>query len=146
MAGAIDHAAPRDLAPEVDGRYLVRPIPNDDVYFFEKTIDNSRVIRQADPTAGRACWKVIGTTLAGSVLMIALLLPTLYSLLAGYQIEALRQERQRLENELAALDFAEAKLISPERLEALARMQQFVDPAPQSVVYLEGKEGKLARR
>ena len=51
--------------------------------------------------------------------------------MAGYKIEALRQERQRLELDRAALELAEAKLLSPARLEQLARMQRFVDPAPE---------------
>jgi hypothetical protein len=32
---------------------LLRALPNDDVYFYSKKIDNSRVIRQADPEACR---------------------------------------------------------------------------------------------
>ncbi len=51
--------------------------------------------------------------------------------MAGYRMEALRQERQRLELDRASLELAETKLLSPARLEELARMQRFVDPAPQ---------------
>ena len=57
--------------------------------------------------------------------------------MAGYRMEALRQERQRLELDRAALELQETKLLSPARLEELARMQRFVDPAPESVVYLD---------
>ena len=141
-----DKVEPRGDAVECDSQYMVRAIPNDDVYFYAKTIDNSHVVRQVDPGARRAAWKVIGTTLGGAMLLMTLLLPSLYGLLAGYQLEALRAEHQKLENERATLELKEAKLVSPERLEALAKMQQFIDPAPESVVYLPGKDAKLARR
>ncbi len=61
-------------------------------------------------------------------------------LMAGYKMEALRQERQRLELDRASLELAETKLLSPARLEELARMQRFVDPAPEAVVYLDGNK------
>ena len=42
-------------------------------------------------------------------------------------------------NESAALEIREAQLLSPARMQELARMQQFVDPPPQKVVYLDGQ-------
>jgi cell division protein FtsL len=60
--------------------------------------------------------------------------------MAGYKMEALRQERQRLELDRASLELEETKLLSPARLEQLARMQRFVDPAPEAVVYLDANK------
>ena len=31
-------------------------LPNDDIYFYSKKIDNSRLVRQADPGARGECW------------------------------------------------------------------------------------------
>jgi len=144
-AKAYDQAEPHTY--EEAGACLLRSFPNEDIYFFAKKIDNSRVVGEADPAARRVCWKLIGSCVAIAVLVIAVLLPGLYGLIAGYRIEALHQERQRLEIERAALQLDETKLLSPARLEKLAQEQQFVDPAPQKVVYLEGRpEGILARR
>ena len=70
-----------------------------------------------------------------------MLLPSAYGLLAGYQIQTLRGEAQRLASEQASLELQEAKLVSPARMEELARMQQFVDPEAQKVVYLDSKDG-----
>jgi hypothetical protein len=131
---------------EVDP-FEVPPFPNEDVFLYVKRIDNSQVLRESDPTARKVCWRLIGSSFAIAVLVIGLLLPTLYGLIAGYRMEALRQERQRLDLDRASLELAEAKLLSPARLEELAKMQQFIDPAPQKVVYLDNKsEQKLAQR
>jgi cell division protein FtsL len=110
------------------------------VYLYVKHIDNSRVLREADPAARQICWRLIGSSFAFALVVIALLLPTVNRLMAGYKMEALRQERQRLELDRASLELAETKLLSPARLEQLARMQRFVDPAPEAVVYLDANK------
>ena len=124
----------------------MRPFANEDIFFYVKRIDNSRVVREADPEARQACWKMIGSVVAAAVLLIGVLLPGAYGLLAGYQIQSLRQEAQRLANEQASLELQEAQLLSPARMEELARMQQFVDPPPQKVVYLDGQSMRRSRR
>jgi cell division protein FtsL len=119
----------------------VRCFANEDIYFHIKRIDNSRVVRQADPKTGGVCWKMIGSVAAAAVLLIGVLLPSAYGLLAGYQIQALKEEAKRLANEQASLELEEAKLLSPERMEELAREQQFIDPEPQKVIYLDANHG-----
>jgi len=123
-----------------EDRFEVPAFPNEDVYLYVKHIDNSRVLREADPAARQTCWRLIGSSFAFAVVVIALLLPSVNRLMAGYKMEALRQERQRLELDRAALELEETKLLSPARLERLARIQRFVDPAPEAVVYLEGNK------
>ena len=117
---------------------------NEDLYFYVKRIDNSRVVRATDPAVGGTCWKLIGSVVAAVVLLVGVLLPSAYGLMAGYQIQSLRREGQRLATEQASLELQEARLLSPQRMEELARIQQFIDPAPQKVVYLEGQQGSLA--
>src|ERR1700692_508470 len=119
----------------------VRAFANEDIYFFVKRIDNSRLVRQVDPRAGGVCWKTIGSIGAAALLLIGVLLPSAYGLLAGYQIQSLKSEAQRLASEQASLELQEAKLVSPARMEELARQQQFIDPEPEKVVYLDSKDG-----
>jgi hypothetical protein len=126
-------------AQTAGGNAEVRPFANEDIFFHIKRIDNSRVVRAADPQARQVCWKMIGSVVVAAVLLVAVLLPGAYSLLAGFQIQALRQDAQRLANERASLELQEAQLLSPARMEELARIQQFVDPPPQKVVYLDGQ-------
>ncbi len=92
------------------------------MYLYVKHIDNSRILREADPAARKTCWRLIGSSFAFAVIVIALLLPSLNRLMAGYKMEALRQERQRLELDRASLELEETKLLSPARLEQLARI------------------------
>lgn len=115
----------------------VRPFANEDIYFYTKRIDNSKVRREIDPAAGQACWKMIGTVTAAAVLVVFVLMPSAYGLLAGYQIEELRQEAQRLETERAGLEIEQAALVSPARMRELAKEQHFIDPEPTKTVYLE---------
>jgi hypothetical protein len=117
----------------------LRPFPNDDVYLHVKRIDNSRVIRAEDPHTPRVCWKMIGGVSTAAVLLIGMLLPSGYRLMAGYQLEELRRERGLLARQISELETSEAKLLSPERLAELARLQDFADPDPSRIIHLEGK-------
>jgi hypothetical protein len=137
--------AETETAREEAASYFLRPLPNEDVAFYIKRIDNSLVVRQADPQARSTCWRSIVVACSAAVLLIALLLPSAYGLLAGYQIERLRKENVELQSLARSLEIDEAKLLTPERLEELARIQQLVDPAPDKVVYLEPKaDGTVA--
>lgn len=144
FAGRLEDEAAETARRQEQNLYRLRAVPNEDVYFFVKRIDNSSVVRQADPTSSGVCWKVSASACIAVLMMIGVLLPSAYGLLAGYHVQALRQEQQRLVTERSALELEEAKLMSPKRLEELARMQSFVDPAPQKVVYLESKGRSLA--
>src|SRR4030081_2618027 len=91
----------------------VRTFANEDIYFFVKRIDNSRLVRQAEPGAPGVCWRTIGSGGAAALLLIGVLLPSAYGLLAGYQIQSLKSEAQRLAGEQASLELQEAKMLSP---------------------------------
>jgi len=127
--------------------FLIRPIANEDIYHFVKRIDNTHVVRDADPRAGRACWKVIGTGVASTVALMVLLLPSVFSLLAGYQIQTLRSERQQLQIAIATAELEESRLLSPAALDKVARERNYVAPAPDRMVYLDGNRdgSRLAR-
>jgi hypothetical protein len=133
-------------ARSIDVSNRLRSFANEDIYFYVKRIDNSSVVRESDPAAREACWKMIGTAVAAVALFVSVLMPSAYGLLAGYQIESLRQEGQRLTAERAELELNEASLLSPAHIQELARAQQFVDPAPEKVVYLDSRgDTELAR-
>jgi uncharacterized protein HemX len=127
-------------APLVSGsRTRLRAFPNEDIYFHIKPIDNSAVIRLADPESERASLKMVAAAGIAAAVLIGVLMPKGYGVLAGYQIQTLRQEQEHLLADQAALELREASLMSPERMQVLAKEQQFVDPAPERIVYLEGQ-------
>ena len=116
----------------------LRPLPNEDVYLFVKRIDNSAVIRAADPAARRARSRSAFTGFAAAALIIAGLIPAAYNTMAGFHIESLRAEQTRLKQQAAALELEEAGLLSPQRLEKMAKSLKMMEPAPTSVEYLSG--------
>ena len=139
--------APHALVADPREAFRLRKFPNEDVHLFVKRIDNSRVVRDSDPRSRRKCWNMIVSACAVAVFLTGLFLPSVQGLLAGYNIETLRQEKQRLEKERTALDYAETKLLTIEHLHELAERQRFVDSSmPQRFIYLDGKaDGTLAK-
>jgi len=121
------------------GPFVLRALPNEDVYFFSKRIDNSRLVREADPRARGACWSAIGAACLLVALLTSVLAPSVANTMAGYKLQALKQEQQRLIDERRVLEVEEAQLLSPARLEELARGQQLVSPQPGQVVHLDSK-------
>jgi hypothetical protein len=117
----------------------IRAFANEDVFFFTKRIDNSQIVRQHDPAAGRVAWGMIGASMAGAVAIVAVMLPALYGAFAGYKLEELREERAHLTHERVLLELQEAKFLNPRHLQELADKQSFVDPDPSKIVYLDGK-------
>ena len=137
-------AAPLGPQPARDP-FQLRALPFEDVYFRPKKMDNSKLIRQADPRAGGACWTVIGAACLMLAFLGGVLAPSVANTVAGYKLESLRAEAQKLANERRSFELQEAQLLSPERLDRLARGQHLVSPAASQVVRLDNTgEGKVA--
>jgi hypothetical protein len=141
---ALTPPRPRRTAQPADP-YRLRALPNEDVYFFCKRIDNSRILKQKDPRAARECWSAIGAFAVLAILLAGALAPSVWGTFAGYQLQALKQERQRLIDERSTLEVAEASLLSPARLERLARAQRLLEPVAGQVIHLEpSADGSMA--
>jgi hypothetical protein len=123
----------------------LRSLPQEDVVFFCKKIDNSRLVREPDPKAGGTCWNAIGAACLVIVSLGIVLAPRVTNTMNGYQLESLRAEEQRLLDERRALDLQEARLLSPDRLEVLAKGQHLVTPVAGQVYHLETRpDGAVA--
>ena len=130
--------------PERDP-FQLRALPQEDVLFFCKRIDNSRLVREADPQARGACWSAIGAACLLLAVLTSVLVPNVASTLAGYKLQALRVEERQLLDEKRMLELEEAQLLSPQRLEKLAQGQNLVAPFPGQVVRLNAKgDGAVA--
>ena len=122
----------------------LRPIANEDVYLFVKRIDNTGVVRAADPAARIARSRSMITGFIAALVIIVGLVPAAYNTTAGFTLEHLRGEQQALRQQKAKLDAAEARLVSLDRLEQLAQKLKMSEPEPQQVQTLNGKTLSLA--
>lgn len=138
-----------DVPPAVWTRTEVprlRPVANEDVYFWVKKIDNGGVIRAIDPAARKARSRSMATGFAAAILVIAGLVPTAYNITAGFTLEHLRAEQAVLKEEKAKLDSAEAQLVSMDRLSRLAQSLKMTEPQPQQVQTLAGNASSAEAR
>jgi len=119
--------------------HLLRALPNDDILFYCKKIDNSRLVREADPQGRGACWSAIGGACVLAVLLTSAFFPTVATTIAGYKLEALRAEERHLLVERRNLELQEAELLSPARLDKLAKDNNLVTPLSRQVVHLDAK-------
>lgn len=129
-------AAEPQRATRTDDIYRLRALPNEHIHVFIKTIDNTHVRREVDRRSQSIGWKSIGGGGLAAIIAIVLLVPLSLTIQAGYQLNALKAERQSYLHSIAELELEQAKILSPERLEKLARLQDFIDPEPGKVVYL----------
>ena len=136
---------PREYWAQEPDPYQLRPLPAEDVYFFCKKVDNSRLVREADPLARRRCWRAATMSFAAALFIMILMLPDALGMIAGYQIQSLERQHESLAQARARLELEEAALLSPERLQQMARDLRLVDPDSAHVVYLNpGTDGTLA--
>jgi hypothetical protein len=139
-------AEPRRAEMARPNPYQLRALPNEDIFFHAKRVDNSHLVREPDPRAKAECWSTIGAVCALAAVLLTSLAPGVAGITAGYQIQALKQERQRLLDERRGLDVDEARLLGPERLQQLAKDQKMVSPKADQVVHLNinASEGTVA--
>jgi hypothetical protein len=124
--------------------YRLRALPQENVFFFCKKIDNGRLVREPDPQAKSACWSAIGVASLAVAILAGVLVPGAASTISGYRLESLRAEERRLLDEGRTLDLQEAELLSPDRLDRLAHNQNLVTPKSDQVFHLEGNQPDAA--
>ena len=143
-ASGAAQSRPVPISVPVDDRCGLRALPNEDIFLYSKPIDNSRVVREPQPTA-HGEWSMIGTACALALLFMGLSTPRVANIFAGYQLESLKQEQQQLLDEQRDLDIVAARLSRQENLEALAKRRDLSAPAPGQIVRLDPKgDSKLA--
>ena len=132
------HSNPR-LSREL---YRIRPLPNEAVCLWRKSIDNSGVVRAADRKTPMACVRSIFLALTLAIGFLIVIAPKVYVSLANMEIHRLNWERDALLRSSRLLEADEARLLSPERMQHLANTQGYVDPPSQSVHELSRKDGE----
>ena len=105
--------------------------------YFRKAIDNSRLVKVEDPRRAREM-KQFGIALCILfVLVMGYALQHFRAIEFGYQIEALRSQRDGLQDINRALRLEEASLRDPERIDMMARKLGLQSPQPGQVIHLD---------
>jgi hypothetical protein len=88
---------------------------------------------------------MLGAACLLAVLFMGLSTPRVANIFAGYQLQKLMQEQQRLLDEQHDLDIVEARLSRQENLEILAKRRDLSTPAPGQILHLDPKgDSRLA--
>jgi cell division protein FtsL len=106
-------------------------------FFFQKTIDNSRLVKVVDPRRKREI-----RMFSGSVAMLFLLImfyacQHFRALEYGYRIEAQKTQRDQLIEQNRRLKLEEASLRDPWRIDAMAKQMGLESPQPGQVVRMD---------
>ncbi len=145
-------AAGREVRAGLSRRFAAtRPLPMEDLCFFVKPIDNSRLVRVVDPHSRRECLGLAAGLSAVFVLALLLIGPRLALLHTGYRLEDLKKENEALVETGRQLQVKEATLRDPQRIYSIAHGKLgLAAPRPEQVVWSDvntpsGKDDLLAR-
>ncbi|HSM86717.1 MAG TPA: hypothetical protein VLT16_11220 [Candidatus Limnocylindrales bacterium] len=122
----------------VDGRTPVRSVAGiTPEFYFQKAIDNSRVVKIADPRRRREI-RMFSASVAALFLLVMFYAWQHFSAIEyGYKIEAQKSQRDRLVEVNRTLKLEEASLRDPGRIDALARQMGLDAPQPGQLVRLD---------
>jgi hypothetical protein len=112
-------------------------LPNDDIYFYCKRIDNSRLVRQADTQVKGEWSAILGGCAAALLIGCMMIAPGVAGVLDSYKIQDLKREQAVLRNEQRKLDVEEERLVNAARLDALAPRHNLVRPGADQVIRLQ---------
>ena len=122
--------------------YTLTGLPNDDVYFYCKRIDNSRLVRQAD-TQVKGEWSAIAGVCAAALLVGGMMIaPGVAGIMDSYKIQELKHEQELLKIELRKVDVAEERMLNAPALDAAASGYNLVRPRAGQVIPLQPKNDR----
>jgi hypothetical protein len=105
-------------------------------FYFQKTIDNSRLVKIVDPLRRREI-RMFSTSVAALFLVMMFYAWQHFSSIEyGYKIEAQKTERERLVEVNRTLKLESASLRDPGRIDSLARQMGLESPQPGQVIRL----------
>ncbi len=103
-------------------------------FYFQKTIDNSRLVKLSDPQRQREIRMFSASVAALFLLMMFYAWQHFSSIEYGYRIEAQKSERERLVEVNRSLKLEAASLRDPSRIDVLARQMGLESPEPGQVI------------
>jgi cell division protein FtsL len=109
-------------------------------FYFQKTIDNSRLVKVVDPRRRREIRMFSASVAALFLVMMFYAWQHFSSIEYGYRIEAQKAERERLVEVNRTLRLETASLRDPGRIDALARQMGLESPQPGQVIRLNPED------
>jgi len=109
-------------------------------FYFQKTIDNSRLVRVSDPQRRREIRVFSACVVALFMLVMFYAWQHFSSIGYGYKIEQQKVERDRLVELNRTLKLEAASLRDPGRIDALARQMGLESPEPGQVIQMNPDE------
>jgi hypothetical protein len=125
-------------------QYRMRNLPGDNIYLFSKRIDNSRLVREADPGTRTDCWSAIATVTLLAVMLGTAATPRIGGILSGIQAEKLKTDQQELLTRRRMLEIQEARILSQSNLDQFAAKRSLVTPVPGQEQHLQPHDSALA--
>ena len=111
-----------------------RGVPTPEFY-FTRSIDNSRLVKAADPVRARQMRVFAAAVTVLFSLTMVYGLQHFSAIESSYRVEAEKQVRDQLREENRQLRLAEAQLTQPGRIDGKARELGFAQPVPGQVVH-----------
>ncbi len=131
---------PQMLQGQQQGPAVRRYLPGAPEIYFAKQIDNTRLVRVADPERHREMGLFTIALAAFMLLTFVYLWQHFSAIEYGYKIEALRTQREQLTDVNKTLRLEEASLKDPERIDAIARRMGMQMPVAGQVQRMEPAE------
>lgn len=111
-----------------------RGVPTPEFY-FTRSIDNSRLVKAADPVRAREMRVFAAAVTVLFSLIMVYGLQHFSAIESSYQVESEKQVRDQLREENRQLRLSEAQLTQPGRIDNMARQLGLAEPAPGQVVH-----------
>jgi cell division protein FtsL len=128
----------QNAAPAAPRRYM----PGAPEIYFRKAIDNSRLVRSADPVKTREMRLFTATVVICFLMALVYLGQHCSSIEYGYKIEDLRAKCDQLADVNRTLQLEEATLKDPERINALAGEMGLALPAVGQVQRMDDADAR----
>jgi cell division protein FtsL len=109
-------------------------------FYFQKMIDNSRLVKVSDPQRRREIRMFSASVAALFLVMMFYAWQHFSSIEYGYRIEAQKSERERLVEVNRTLKLEAASLRDPGRIDTLARQMGLESPQPGQVIRLDADD------
>jgi cell division protein FtsL len=109
-------------------------------FYFQKTIDNSRLVKVSDPQRRREIKMFSASVAMLFLVMMFYAWQHFSSIEYGYKIEAQKSERERLVEVNRTLQLEAASLRDPGRIDALARKMGLESPQPGQVIHMNPED------